>query len=279
MGASPGHTVTGWFDSHCHIQETYLPEGADEAGALAAAADVGVTALVCIGTDASSSRQAVAVVERARAAGTEPGSPHRGLELWATVGLHPHEASHGVDETAAVLDQSLAGHPGVVVAVGECGLDYHYDHSPRDAQRTAFEAQIELAGQRGLALVVHSREAWPDTLAILRRHAPERVVLHCFTGGADEARQCLDLGAFISFSGIATFKTAEDVRDAARLCPLDRLLVETDAPFLAPVPHRGRPNEPALVAVVGEALSAVKGVTAAELARTSAAAARAVFGL
>ena len=279
MGAEDGQTVTGWFDSHCHIQETYLPEGADESGALAAAAGAGVSSLVCIGTDASSSRQAVALVERARVAGAAPASSHPGLELWATVGLHPHEASHGVDETVAVLDQSLEAHPGVVVAVGECGLDYHYDHSPRDAQRAAFEAQIELARQRGLALVVHSREAWPDTLAILRRHAPERVVLHCFTGGAEEARQCLDLGAFISFSGIATFKTAEDVRDAARLCPLDRLLIETDAPFLAPVPHRGRPNEPALVAVVGEALSAVKDVTAAELARTSAAAARAVFGL
>ena len=140
-----------------------------------------------------------------------------------------------------------------MVAVGECGFDYHYEHSPRAAQRDAFAAQVELARRYDLTLVVHSRDAWDDTLDVLRAAGPpQRTVLHCFTGGPDEARRCLDLGAFLSFSGIVTFKGAQDVRDAAALCPLDRLMVETDAPFLAPVPHRGKQNRPAWVVAVGE---------------------------
>jgi TatD DNase family protein len=149
----------------------------------------------------------------------------------------------------------------LVVAVGECGLDYFYEHSPRDAQRAAFAAQVALAAAQDLALVVHTRDAWDDTVDILAAEGmPARTVIHCFSGGPDEARRCLDLGAHLSFSGIATFKNADDVRAAAALCPLDRLLVETDAPFLAPVPHRGRPNEPAFVVLVGAAIAAARGV-------------------
>lgn len=264
--------VTGWFDSHCHVQDAYRPEGTSEDDALDRAAAAGVTALVCVGTDAESSRQALNLVGRVADRGGAP-------RAWATVGLHPHEASQGIEEVSEVLGLALSAQPGTVVAVGECGLDYHYDHSPRPVQREMFAAQIELARRHALALVVHTREAWDDTLQILGSAPPERVVFHCFTGGPQEARRCLDLGAYLSFSGIVTFKTADDVRDAARLCPLDRLMVETDAPFLAPVPHRGQTNEPGLVSVVGEALSQIQGISAVQMADSSAAAAGAVFGL
>ena len=264
--------VTGWFDSHCHLQDAYRPDGTGEDEALDRAASAGVTRLVCVGTDAESSRQALDLVARTRA---RDGAP----EAWATIGLHPHEASRGIAEVSDVLTEALTAAPDAVVAVGECGLDYHYDHSPRPAQREMFCAQIDLARRHGLALVVHTREAWNDTLQILGESRPDRVVFHCFTGGPDEARRCLDLGAYLSFSGIVTFKTADDVRDAARLCPADRLLVETDAPFLAPVPHRGSDNEPALVPVVGEALAQLKGVSPVQMADASSAAAGLAFGL
>jgi TatD DNase family protein len=164
------------------------------------------------------------------------------------------------------------------VAVGECGLDYHYDFSPRPAQREAFAAQIELARSKGLALVVHTREAWDDTFDILRSSGGvDRTVFHCFTGGPDEARLALDLGAYLSFSGIVTFKTADDLRAAAAMAPLERLLVETDAPYLAPVPHRGRPNEPAFVPLVGAAVAATRGVPVEDVERHTWANARTVF--
>jgi TatD DNase family protein len=154
--------------------------------------------------------------------------------------------------------------------VGECGLDYHYDHSPRDVQREVFAAQIGLAHRHDLALVIHTREAWEDTFDVLAAEGvPERTVLHCFTGGPDEARRCLDLGGYLSFSGIVTFPSAQDVREAAALCPLDRVLVETDAPYLAPVPHRGKRNRPALVAVVGAGLAEAMGRDVAEVAEAS----------
>ncbi len=168
----------------------------------------------------------------------------------------------------------------VVVGIGECGLDYHYDHSPRADQREAFARQIELAHRHGLALVVHTREAWDDTLDILAADGvPDRTVIHCFTGGPTEARRCLDLGALLSFSGVVTFKNADPVREAAALCPLDRLLVETDTPFLTPVPHRGTLNEPSRVPLVGAAIAQLKGVRTSHVAEVSTADARAVFAL
>jgi TatD DNase family protein len=224
-----------------------------------------VTRLVCVGTDVEQSRQALALA---------------GDEVWATVGLHPHDAAQGVEGVAALLDEVVEPGRSSLVAVGECGLDYHYDHSPRATQRDAFAAQVALAHRHGLALVVHSREAWDDTLAILESEAvPERTVFHCFTGGASEARRCLDLGGFLSFSGIVTFKGADDVREAAALCPAERLLVETDSPFLAPVPHRGRPNEPAFVPLVGAAVAEVRGEAAEDVATSSWAATAAAFAL
>jgi TatD DNase family protein len=222
-----------WTDSHCHV----------DGEAVGPARAAGVTRMVVVGTDASWSAVAI-----------EVAAAHDGV--WATVGLHPHDADKGT----ASIEPLLAHHGPEVVAVGECGLDYHYDHSPRPAQREAFAAQIALAHEYDLALVIHTREAWDDTWAILRAEGtPSRTIVHCFTGGPDEARVALDLGAMLSFSGIVTFPGAPEVRQAAALCPLDRLLVETDAPFLAPVPYRGKPNSPALVPVVGAAVAAARG--------------------
>jgi TatD DNase family protein len=225
--------------------------GDDIAGVLAASRAAGVTCVVTIGTDAAESEAAIAIA-----------AAHD--DVWATVGLHPHDAKNGVDTIVGLLDRPK------VVAVGECGLDYHYDHSPRDVQRAAFAAQIQLAHERGLALSIHTREAWDDTFAVLEAEgAPERTVFHCFTGGEDEARRCLDLGASISFSGVVTFKNADDVRAAARLCPLDRLVVETDSPFLTPVPLRGQPNTPANIPLVGAGVAAAKGIEIEQVQQAS----------
>ena len=283
--AEPGDApVAGWIDSHCHLQDRYRPSGTDLAFDLAEATEAGVRGVVCVGTDADTSEEALEVVRAVRS--SRPSSMDEdppdasALGCWATVGLHPHEATHGLEGVRAVLDGALEDDHEAVVAVGECGLDYHYDHSPRPVQRAMFEAQAALAVDLGLALVVHCREAWDDTIAILRAAGPPgRTVLHCFTGGRDEARRCLDLGAYLSFSGIVTFKGAEDVRDAAVLCPLDKLLVETDAPFLAPVPHRGKQNRPAWVVHVGEAVAALKGCRSDAMAESTAAATRVVFAL
>ena len=247
-----------WTDSHCHL--TYDGVGDDP---IADAAAAGVTRIVTIGTDAASS---AACIDLARA---HP-------DVYATVGLHPHEASTGVAGVAALLDQP----DPKVVGVGECGLDYFYEHSPREAQRQAFAAQIEMARSLDLTLVVHTRDAWDDTFAVLDEvGVPPRWIVHCFSGGATEARKSLERGAYLSFSGIVTFKKADDVRAAAELCPLDRLLVETDAPYLAPVPNRGRPNRPAWVAVVGQAVAELKAVSVAEMAGVTWDNATNVFGL
>jgi TatD DNase family protein len=267
----------GWFDSHCHIQDAFRPDHLDIPAVLAEAARAGVEGLVCVGTDAASSRQAISLVERARQA--EAQGSGAGVGTWATVGLHPHEAKQGLDQVESLLASAMSSPGGTVVAVGECGLDYHYDHSPRPVQREVFAAQIALARHIGLTLVVHSREAWDDTLELLREAEGIVVVVHCFTGGTDEARRCLDLGAYLSFSGIVTFPNAQEVRDAAALCPVDRLLVETDAPFLAPVPHRGRPNQPAWVAEVGAAVASVKKLAVEEVAASTSAVARSAFPL
>jgi TatD DNase family protein len=237
-----------WTDDHCHLPHEDPGTVAD---LLAEARDAGVERFVTVGTDLASSRAYIALAAR-----------HD--EVHATVGVHPHDAKEGLDGIEALL-----GEPGVV-AVGECGLDYHYDHSPRDVQREVFAAQIALAHRHDLALVIHTREAWDDTFDVLAAEGvPERTVLHCFTGGPDEARRCLELGAYLSFSGIVTFPSAQDVRDAAALCPLGRVLVETDAPYLAPVPHRGKRNRPALVAVVGAGVAEAMGRDVAEVAEAS----------
>jgi len=251
-----------WTDTHCHIPH----DGGDgrlhlDEQAVAEARAAGVGRLVTIGTDVVTSEEAIAVARR-----------HEGV--WATAGLHPHDASQGLAGIEALL-----GAPEVV-AVGECGLDLHYEHSPRDVQREVFATQIALARAHDLALVIHTRAAWDETFDILAAEGvPDRTVFHCFSGGEVEARRALDTGAILSFSGIVTFPNAGDVRAAAALCPLDRLTVETDAPYLAPVPHRGRSNSPALLPVVGSAVAAAKGVGSDEVEAASTATAAWLFRL
>jgi TatD DNase family protein len=272
-----------WTDDHCHLGWDVNEEvDADEVDAMVAEARAaGVERLVTVGTDALRSAEAV------RAAARHPGV------VWATVGLHPHEARHGLDGIVDLLDnagprQGLRSHgrsgrgsgEQVVVAVGECGLDYHYDHSPRPVQRDMFAAQIALAHERDLALVIHTREAWDDTFAVLDAEGvPPLTVFHCFTGGVGEARACLDRGGYLSFSGIVTFGSADDVRAAAAVCPLERLLVETDSPYLAPVPYRGRPNRPSLVPLVGAAVADAMGVAVDAVAAATWANAERVYRL
>lgn len=233
-----------WADSHCHL----APDG-EGRDAIEDAGRSRVGRLINIGTDPETSAAAIATARH-----------HHGV--WATVGLHPHDASLGVDTLGPLLDPV----DPTVVGVGECGLDYYYEHSPREAQRTAFAEQIRLAHRLDLTLVIHTRDAWDDTFAILADEGiPARTVVHCFSGGPAQAERALGLGAFLSFSGIVTFKRAMEVQEAAVICPMDRLLVETDSPFLAPVPHRGKPNQPAWVPLVGEAIARLKGVEAAEV--------------
>ena len=194
-GGRPHEAVVEWFDSHCHIQDEFAEAGDGRpgpdghpgethatrlAGTVARASQAGVTRMVCVGTDAGTSAEAVRLAESLRAEGSVGAA--EGVELWATVGLHPHDASHGVDSLDTLIEHLPTS--GVVVGIGECGLDYHYDHSPRPAQREAFAQQIELATRLDLALVVHTREAWPDTFDILAATGvPERTIIHCFTAG------------------------------------------------------------------------------------------------
>ena len=248
-----------WVDSHCHVHDARIPDGTD--GAVAVAADAGVTTLITVGCDRETSQAAI-----------DAAAAHRGVH--ATVGLHPHDAVNGVETILDLLDT-----PGIV-AVGEAGLDYYYDHSPREVQQRAFEEQIQLANDRDLPLVIHTREAWDDTFDVLASvGVPTRTIFHCFTGGPDEAGRALDIGALLSFSGIVTFKGAPEVQAAAILCPLDRLLVETDSPYLAPIPHRGKPNRPAWVPHVGQFIADLRDRPVDGIARATSANADEVFAL
>jgi TatD DNase family protein len=243
-----------WIDGHCHLgwDGEALPDDDTIDAMVADARAAGVERMITVGTDLPRSQAAVAAADR-----------HPGV-VWATVGLHPHDARHGLDGL-----EDLLARPGVV-AVGECGLDYYYEHSPREVQREAFAAQIGWAQERDMVLMIHTREAWDDTFAVLDAEGvPERTVFHCFTGGPAEAEKCLERGGYLSFSGIVSFPSAGDVRAAAAVCPLDRALVETDSPYLAPVPHRGRPNRPQYVPVVGEALAGAMSVPVAAVAEAT----------
>ena len=246
-----------WIDTHCHVYDERTPGGAD--ASIDNAHAQGIDKIIVIGTDAATTTQALAIAAR-----------HD--NVWATVGLHPHDSKLGVDTVVPFVDgldaQDLAARK--IVAIGECGLDFYYDHSERDVQREAFAQQISLAKQLDLSLVIHTRNAWPDTFDVLDAEGmPERVIFHCFTGDEAEARAAIERGAWLSFSGIVTFAKADDIRRAAKFCPADKLLTETDAPWLAPVPHRGKENEPALVRVVGECLAQVRGESAEQIARTT----------
>ena len=222
------------IDSHCHLNYEGLAERQDEV--LAHARDRGVSGFLNISTRQSEWNDVISVAER-------------NADVWATVGVHPHEADAHPDLGSAALVEA-ASHSRVI-AIGECGLDYYYDKSDRKAQRERFQAHIEAARVSGLPLVVHTREAEADTAQMLEEAAKQggvTGVLHCFTGSAELARKGLDLGFYVSLSGIVTFKNAQDLQETAKWLPADQMLVETDSPFLAPVPHRGKPCEPAFVA-------------------------------
>ncbi len=245
-----------WIDHHCH-----LPPGPSGTDQVVEARDAGVPRLVTIGCHLEQSVQMLATARE-----------HEGV--WATAGVHPHDATDGIDGIEALLTEPD------VVAVGETGLDFHYEHSPRPVQAQVFAAQIELANRHAMPLVIHTREAWEETFAILDREGvPDRTVFHCFTGGPVEGAECRARGGIVSFSGIITFPSAEDLRAAAAECPLDQLLVETDSPYLAPVPHRGKQNRPALVPLVGEAVAEAMGVPVAEVESATWQTASVFYGL
>ena len=245
------------IDSHCHLNYEGLVERQDEV--LSTARARGVRGFLNISTRQSEWAAIVATADR-------------NDDVWATIGVHPHEADAHPDLGAAALIDAAA-HPKVV-AIGECGLDYFYDKSDRSAQRKRFQAHIEAARATGLPLVVHTRDAEDDTAEMLSQAVGEggvRGVLHCFTGSADLARKALDLGFYISLSGIVTFKNARELQETAKLVPADQLLVETDSPFLAPVPHRGQVCEPAFVADTAQFVADLRGVPVAELAAATSA--------
>jgi TatD DNase family protein len=256
------------IDSHCHIDGDRFD--ADRAEVLARARAAGVSPMIVVGTGAS-------LAEIRRAAELAEAEP----DVYAAVGVHPHDAVHLDDAMLAGLEE-LARRPRVV-AVGETGLDYHYDHSPRDAQAESFRRQIRLARALGKPVVCHIRDAHADALTVLREERAAEVggVIHCFTGTPDEARAHVELGFHVSFSGIVTFpgKSADPIRAAVRVVPKDRLLVETDAPYLAPVPLRGKRCEPAMVVHTAEVVAREAGLPLPELCAVTVANASRVFGL
>ena len=245
------------IDSHCHLNYAGLAERQNEV--LANARANGVMGFLNISTRQSEWGDVLAAAER---------NP----DVWATVGVHPHEADAHPDLGAAALVEA-ASHSRVI-AIGECGLDYFYDNSEREAQKDRFEAHIDASRQSGLPLVVHTRDAEEDTAEILARAVREggvTGVLHCFTGTADLARKALDLGFYISLSGIVTFKNAKELQETASWLPSDRMLVETDSPFLAPVPHRGQTCEPAFVADTARFVAELRNEPPEALAETTTA--------
>ncbi|MBW2280559.1 MAG: TatD family hydrolase [Deltaproteobacteria bacterium] len=260
------------FDSHAHIGAPELLAEAPEL--LDCAREAGVIGVIAVGSGygLGANGGAVALADA-----------HR--DVWATAGVHPHDA-HEWGERAGTAVDGWLGHDRVV-AVGECGLDYWYEHSPREAQAECLRGQIRLARRHGLPLVIHvrasrdTRDAFDDLIRIFDDEGADRAggVIHCFTGDAPLAEACLERGFDISFSGILTFRNAADLREVARGLPLDRLLIETDSPLLAPVPHRGRRNQPAWVGHVAECLAEVRGLEPERVADSSAAAACRVFGI
>ncbi|HEY1757371.1 MAG TPA: TatD family hydrolase [Bryobacteraceae bacterium] len=254
-------------DSHCHLDHEQFNPDRDAVVERALAA--GVECMVAIGT------------------GDGPPDLETGIRLadrypaiYATVGVHPHDASKASAETFPRLAELLR-HPKAL-ALGEIGLDYHYDFSPRDTQRDVFIEQMRVASDAGKPIVIHTREAWEDTLALIEKHwkpAGLPGIMHCFSGGPAEAARCVELGFYLSFGGIVTFPKALDLQAAARSAPADRILVETDAPYLAPVPRRGKRNEPAFVVETARKLAELRGETLESIAASTMANLRRVLAL
>jgi TatD DNase family protein len=242
-----------FVDSHCHLNYKGLIE--QQADVLARARDSGVTAMLNISTREREWDEVIGLAEQEK-------------DVWASVGIHPHEADQHIGMDCAKLVGKSAHRR--VVAIGETGLDYYYDKSDRAQQGTGFRAHIKASRETGLPIIIHTRDAEADTAAILTEEMREGAftgVIHCFTASAEFARIALDLGLYISLSGIVTFKNAKDLQDVAKWLPADRLLVETDAPFLAPIPHRGRTGEPAFVADTARFVAQLRDVAAETLAQ------------
>jgi TatD DNase family protein len=259
-----GHMSAMLIDSHCHLNYPGLVE--DEAGVVERARSAGVRAMISISTREQEWEAVIAGAER-----------HR--DVFATVGIHPHEADAHPDIDTARLVMA-ARHPKVV-GIGETGLDYFYDKSDRDRQRRSFRSHIAASRETQLPLIVHTRDAEADTVAILAEEMGKGafpMVIHCFTGSLGLAEACLDLGAYISLSGIVTFKNASDLQEVSKIIPEDRLLVETDSPFLAPVPVRGKVCEPAFVVYTAQFVAGLRGVDAAKFARVTARNTKVLFG-
>lgn len=239
------------IDSHCHLDSDQFD--ADREQVIERALAAGITNMVAIGT------------------GNGPPDLEAGIRLadrhesfYATVGVHPHDASKQFDENHLA---ALTQHPKVV-AVGEIGLDYHYDFSPRETQKAVFIQQMRIAAAAKKPIVIHTREAWDDTIHLIRDHwnSAQGGIMHCFSGNAEQAQQALDLGFYLAFGGIVTFPKALDIQESARIAPLDRILVETDAPYLAPVPKRGKRNEPAFMIETVKKLAQLRGVSEQQIA-------------
>ena len=247
-----------YIDSHAHIEGTEFD--ADREAVIQRALDAGVERIVCVGDGE------VAANSHAAAFRIAEEYPF----IYTTVGVHPHEARLLDDELYPKL-QDLSQHPKVI-AWGEIGLDYHYDNSPREVQREAFRKQLRMAREAGLPVSIHTREAEADTLAIIDEEWKDSGlggVIHCFTGTRAFAEAAVDLGFLISFSGVITFKKAEDLRETARRLPIEKLLIETDSPFLAPVPYRGRRNEPAYVVETARAIAELRVITVEAIGRAT----------
>ena len=247
-----------FIDSHCHLDNPQFDP--DREAVIDRALAAGVERMMVIGT------------------GEGPPDLEAGIRLadthetiYATVGVHPHDASKATVETYGRL-RELLKHPKVL-ALGEIGLDYHYDHSPRDIQKVVFVEQMGVAVDARKPIVIHTREAWEDTLDLLEKHwKPTGLggIMHCFSGGPAEAQCCLDLGFHLSFAGIVTFPKSTGIQEAVRTAPADRILIETDAPYLAPVPYRGKRNEPAFVAETARKLAELRGLSLDDLGRITA---------
>lgn len=251
------------IDTHAHLDHEWFDQ--DRADVVRRAQEEGVGVIITIGADLPSSEAAVRLAE------TYPG-------VYAAVGIHPHDAKTA-NEAAYARLKELAAHPKVV-AIGEIGLDYYYDYSPRDVQRDVFIRQLALARETGLPFVVHNRDASDDVMAVLREYGQGMPgLLHSFAGSPAMAEECVAMGYYISVGGMMTFKNADAVREAVAVVPLERILLETDAPYLAPVPLRGRRNEPAYVRHVAEFLAKERGLTPQEVARVTTANARRFFRL
>jgi TatD DNase family protein len=246
------------IDSHCHLDSDQFDE--DREAVIERALAVGIKHMVAIGT------------------GNGPPDLEAGIRLadkyeafYATIGVHPHDASKATPETFKAL-ADLVQHPKVI-AIGEMGLDYHYDFSPRETQRAVFIEQMQIAAGAKKPIVIHTREAWDDTISVIREHWDISLggIMHCFSGNPAQAQQALDLGFYLSFGGIVTFPKALDIQEAARQAPADRILLETDAPYLAPIPKRGKRNEPAFMVETARKLAQLRGVSEQEIAESTTA--------